>query len=449
MTILLDVYIEGWEAPVGQLVGNEDNSLGFSYSPSAFDAKIQLSLSMPVTQERFPDHITRGFFANLLQENNSLDQVMAKHRIDRDDIAGLLYHVGRDCPGAISCVPSGEKPAKMPGNIIEDYDALSEDDLGDIVINLRDRRRLHDMQKDPSPLAGVQGKIAVTKLENGKFGLPKSGSGAPTTHIVKVPKREEEALVSQEAALMALAAKVLEMPVANVEAIEISGCKALLIERFDRKIDGPYIRRIHQEDFCQALSLAPVLKYERNGNEDHKFSAASLSRILGETDVPLISRNHFIALSIFNLAVGNTDNHAKNHAILYPDLGSKPVLAPAYDIVPIWLDPSVTHDFSFRIGQADRIENLENADITTFISALGLSRPMNNKTARHRYFEELGKLLQDIEDNLDMLDGTALKSCRDMISQNIAILADILDVSVTQKTRDTFIAQGGGWGMGS
>lgn len=449
MTKRLDVYIEGFASPIGQLVGNADKSLGFSYNQDAFDARIQLSLSMPITQAPFTDHITRGFFANLLQENNSLDQVMAKHRIDRNDIAGLLYHVGRDCPGAISCVPSGEKPAKMPGSLHDDYDAISDKDLGDIVINLRDRRRLEDRQNNPSPLAGVQGKIAVTKLETGEFGLPKPGSGAPTTHIIKVPKRNEEALVAQESALMALAAKVLPMPVATVKAIEISGCKALLIERFDRRIENGNIHRIHQEDFCQALSLAPILKYERDGNQDHKFSVLGLSHILGETDVPLISRTNFVALSVFNLAVGNTDNHAKNHAILYPDLGRKPVLAPAYDIVPIQLDPSITHDFSFRIGQAARMGDLKNADIVAFISALGLPRPMNNKTARNRYFKELGSLLQDIEDNLDMLDGTNLKSCRNMISQNIAIIADILDVAVTQKTRDSFIAQGGGWGMGS
>lgn len=449
MTKRLDIYLEGLDIPIGQLTGKDDKSLGFSYSPEAVKANIQLSVSLPIAQEPFPDHRARGFFANLLQENNSLDQVMAKHRIDRDDIAGLLYHVGRDCPGAISCVPSGEKPAKMPGNLHEDYDAISDKDLGDIVINLRDRRRLGDTQNDPSPLAGVQGKIAVTKLETGEFGLPEPGSGAPTTHIIKVPKRDEESLVAREAALMALAAKTLPMPVANVQAVEISGCKTLLIERFDRKIENGNIYRVHQEDFCQALSLAPNLKYERNGNQDHKFSAAGMSHILGETDVPLISRTNLIALSVFNLAVGNTDNHAKNHAILYPALGRKPVLAPAYDIVPIQLDPSVTHDFSFRIGQAERLENLKNADIVAFISALGLPRPMNSKTARNRYFDELGTLLQDIEDNLDMLDGTNLKSCRDMISQNIATLADILDVSVTQKTRDTFIAQSSGWGMNS
>jgi len=449
MTRRLDVYLEGIDHPIGQLLGNDDKSLTFAYGDDAVRANMQLSISMPVARGSFTDHTTRGFFANLLQENNALEQVMAKHRIDRDDIAGLLYHVGRDCPGAISCVPAGENPSKMPGNMADDYDAISNDDLGEILISLRDRRRLPDGRNDPSPLAGVQGKIAVTRLEDGQFALPKPGSGAPTTHILKVPSQGNEALVAQEAALMALATNVLPLPVANVGAIEIAGCEALLIERFDRKIEDGNIYRIHQEDFCQALSLAPSLKYQRNGTEENKFSATGVARVLDETQVPLIARQHFMALSIFNLVVGNTDNHAKNHAILYPALGHKPILAPAYDIIPVVLDRSVTHDFSFNIGQAERMADLTAPDIAACISAIGLPRTMRTEKSRARYFNELGALLQDVEDSLDMMEGPSLKACRDMISQNIAAVAEILDVPVKQQSRDTFVAQGGGWGMGS
>lgn len=445
---MLDVYLEGFDTKIGQIF-SKDKALHFSYSNDAHFSNLQISITMPVEQEYFEDHTTRGFFANLLQENNALEQVMAKHRIDRDDIAGLLYHVGRDCPGAISCVPAGENPSKMPGNIARDYDAISNEDLGEILISLRDRRRLPDGRNDPSPLAGVQGKIAVTRLEDGQFALPKPGSGAPTTHILKVPSQGNEALVAQEAALMALATNVLPLPVANVGTIEIAGCEALLIERFDRKIEDGNIYRIHQEDFCQALSLAPSLKYQRNGTEENKFSATGVARVLDETQVPLIARQHFMALSIFNLVVGNTDNHAKNHAILYPALGHKPILAPAYDIIPVVLDRSVTHDFSFNIGQAERMADLTAPDIAACISAIGLARTMRTEKSRDRYFNELGALLQDVEDSLDMMEGPSLKACRDMISQNIATVAEILDVAVTQQSRDTFVAQGGGWGMGS
>ena len=74
---------------------------------------------------------------------------------------------------------------------------------------------------------------------------------------------------------------------------------------------------------------------------------------------------------------------------------------------------------------------------------------MRTEKSRTRYFNELGGLLQAIEDNLETLEGSGLKACRDMIAQNIATLAKILNVAVRQTPRDTFIAQGGGWGIGS
>ena len=449
MTMMLDIYLEGFEPKIGQLMRTDDMSLHFSYSIDAIIANTQLSITMPVAQETFGDYITRGFFSNLLQENNSLESVMAKHGIERNDIAGLLYHLGRDCPGAISCVPWGDKPAKMPGDMNVDYDILSEEELGDILMSLRDKRRLPDRGNDPSPLAGVQGKIAVTKLEDGQFALPKPGSGAPTTHIIKIPSKDDAALVDQEAALMKLATQVLPLQVANVEILEIRGCRALLIDRFDRQINGHKIYRIHQEDFCQALSLGPLLKYERNGEKDHKFSANGIAKILSETDVPLTARQHFILLSIFNLVVGNTDNHAKNHSILYRNLDEKPVLAPAYDIVPVLLDNSVTHEFSFNIGNAREIEDLSMDNIAAFISSIGLGRAIRTNKLRKAYFHQLGDLLQNIEDNLEQLEGAALKSCRDMISQNISTIAEIIEAPVKQTTRDAFVAKGGGWGFGS
>ena len=86
MTTRLDVYLEGLDTPIGHLNGAADKSLGFAYSDDALRTNTQLSISLPASQQHFTDHKTRGFFANLLQENNSLEQVMAKHRIDRDDI---------------------------------------------------------------------------------------------------------------------------------------------------------------------------------------------------------------------------------------------------------------------------------------------------------------------------------------------------------------------------
>jgi serine/threonine-protein kinase HipA len=197
----------------------------------------------------------RAFFDNLLQENASLEDVMARHGVDRSDIAGLLFHLGRDCPGAISCVPAGEGPGKSPGRFDEDYEFLPDAELARVMRSLRDNRRLPAETRDPSPLAGIQGKIAITRLPDGRFALPRHGSGVPTTHIIKLPRRGEESLVDQEDRLMRLARELEMIEVADVGPLEIEDVRGLLITRFDRRIEDDLIRRIHQEDFCQALGL--------------------------------------------------------------------------------------------------------------------------------------------------------------------------------------------------
>ncbi|WP_430649822.1 HipA domain-containing protein [Bradyrhizobium sacchari] len=47
----------------------------------------------------------------------------------------------------------------------------------------------------------------------------------------------------------------------------------LLVERYDRRHDGKRWRRLHQEDFCQALGRPPAAKCQNNdrGLKDHHW----------------------------------------------------------------------------------------------------------------------------------------------------------------------------------
>jgi serine/threonine-protein kinase HipA len=145
-------------------------------------------LSLPLTDEPYGDALTRAFFDNLLQERDgSLADVMAREGLARDDVAGLLLHLGKDCPGALSVLPVGAPPVKVPGDYTSDYSPIEQATLVEIVTALHERGRLPRGTSDPSPLAGVQSKIALTVLPDGRFAEPNAGTGAPTTHILKVP----------------------------------------------------------------------------------------------------------------------------------------------------------------------------------------------------------------------------------------------------------------------
>lgn len=445
MTRETDVFLEGINRPVGRLTGAPDLSLSFRYSADGLSANRALSLSLPVREEAYGDPAARAFFGNLLNENNALDSVMARHGIARNDIAGLLFHLGRDCPGALSCVPPGEGPSKQPGQLDSDYKRLSDSDLGRIMADLRERRRLPGDLPDPSPLAGVQGKIALTQLPDGGFGLPKPGLNVPTTHILKVPRAGEESLVDQENMLLALGRETLDRNQVSVAEPLICGDeRGLLIARFDRAVQHNSVRRLHQEDFAQALGLPESLKYERNSAIAGRiFSAAAVGGLLGRLASPAVARLQFLEATLFNLAVGNTDNHAKNHALLYEAGRAAPTIAPLYDLVPILLDSGVNHDFAFRMGNAERMEHLRADDIHAFCRAIGFPAGFNG-TLRSR----ASALLQSVADAIEPHAG-GQKLLGDMIADQVLRLSDILELDVTVPERDLFVQEGGGFRISS
>lgn len=438
----LDVFLEGSDAPVGRLVGDDHGALRFSY---AAGASVPISLALPLREEPYGDQAARAFFDNLLQENASLDEVMARHGIDRTDIAGLLHHLGRDCPGAISCVPAGDGPGKRPGLLDADYDPLPEAELAAIMIALRDRRRLPAGTRDPSPLAGVQGKIALALLPDGRFAIPRARSGVPTTHILKVPVRGDEALVDHEHGLMAIARKVHPLGAAETAPFAIGEVAGLLVTRFDRDIVDGRVHRIHQEDFCQALGLPKALKYERDGQDPRAFSARAVGALLARTRLPAAARLDFLRMTILNLALGNTDNHAKNHALLYR--GRAPDLAPLYDVVPVLADPKVRHGFSFRFGDADHTGTLRAEDLGHFARAIGLRARGRSGEALLR--AEAEGILRAVAGEIGALSGPRLKLVGDMVAHQVREIAAAFGMGIYPPERDAFILQGGAFRLPS
>ncbi|MFX5464867.1 HipA N-terminal domain-containing protein, partial [Acinetobacter baumannii] len=78
----------------------DEQELAFAYTLAHLGnpAACPLSLSLPLTDEPYGDVKTRPFFDNLLQERDgALGDIMAREGLQRNDVAGLLYHLGGDC----------------------------------------------------------------------------------------------------------------------------------------------------------------------------------------------------------------------------------------------------------------------------------------------------------------------------------------------------------------
>jgi serine/threonine-protein kinase HipA len=436
LRIALDVRLEQIADPVGVLVASDDAAVRFAYHPAyvATPGAVPISLSLPLRDEPFGDREARPFFQNLLPENNQLEAVIAREGLARDDVAGLLFHLGADCPGALSCLPSGSPPAKNPGRLDRDYRELPAEEIEDIVSRLANRDRLPQTVRDPSPVAGVQQKIALLAYPDGRFALPIAGSGAPTTHILKVPFRTHgrEALLEQAASQLAQACG---LDVSVPKAIQVGAHDALLIERFDRRItpDGEVLR-LHQEDFVQALGLPPLLKYERNGAPGRRLDAEAIAVLLDKTAEPALARLAFIQSVMFNLLIGNVDNHGKNHALLY-DRGPRPRLAPLYDLQPTKLDRELTSDFAFRLGEATDLKSLTAIDLVRFLKVFGLT-----DAAVPRFMvDQLAPMIERLEVAAPQIPHR-LKDFDDLLGRETEQLVDTLELGLPVRPRDSFAA---------
>ena len=439
--IALDVRVEAFPDPVGILTSDDYGSTRFAYRDEylSLGSALPISMSLPLRDEPFEDGETRAFFQNILQENDQLNQVMERENIDRNDVVRLLYFLGSDCPGAISCLPVGSHPFKRPGLIETDYDFLNVAEVGEIVRRLANHEPLPNTMPDPSPVAGVQPKIAILHTTDGRYAFPKPGLGVPTTHILKVPRtiHHREPILEASAAHLA---KFCGLDVSIPRLVEYEGHNALLISRFDRDVkpDGT-VRRVHQEDFAQALGLPASFKYERYGRDRRIFNVTSIATVLARTSEPARSLSDFICSTMFNIAIGNSDNHAKNYALLY-EVGPAPRLAPLYDLLPIRMKNDVTHELSFRIGTADYVKSLKIEDFAQYFLELKFKPRAADRFIKTKVISIMAGIDRGLQE-LEMIP----KDFKDFVAQELAFLVNVLQLDVKVRARDFFQAKAGGW----
>ena len=447
MSVLtLDVRLDGFAAPIGKLTRKISGDVTFAYTSEHLDVPnpLPLSLSLPLQEAAYGDVVARSFFSNLLQERDQpLKEVRERYGIESTDLIGLLFHLGADCAGAVSILPEGSAPTKVPGNLETDYDVLSREYLLEIVRALYRRTALPNELRDPSPLTGMQSKISILMLPEETFALPKRGTGAPTTHVMKVPDRDHLIDPEQESLSLQMSGQCGILTVPSTK-LEFSGIPVLITHRFDRSFNAQgQVIRLHQEDFAQALSLPPSLKYQRRGVEGRQFDAQAIGGLLNETANPDIARLFMLKLTLFDLLIGNVDGHAKNHALLYTG-GTRPDLAPRYDVLPTRLDANLTDQLSYDIGSAKTLQAIDKEQFSVFLSHIGIAR----KPAQNRLINAaLGDIVPILAWHLGNLTQMDQKSFADLIAANMRELLPKLDFPVPQQAlhRDAHVVRGNGW----
>jgi len=340
----LSVYFNNKLA--GILHQDQSGRLSFSYDPHYLRSKkaYPLSISMPLREGAYEDSIVRPFFSNLLPDDLARSRIAKYLGVSEKNPFAILEIIGGECAGALSLYPEGQTP---PPPRKKDYEFLDNQKLEEIL-NLLSRRPLLAGEKDIRiSLAGAQDKLAVAYIDN-KIAIAKGTS--PTTHILKPPISDIPDSVFNEYFCMVLA-KRMNIPVASAEIKWTSKEPYLLIERYDRDTDDHH--RLHQEDFCQALSIPPELKYQNEGGPSLKDCINLIEKYSVR---PALDTITFLRTIIFNYLLGNADAHAKNFSFLYKE--GKPRLAPAYDLICTAVYSQLSSKMAMKIGGKDKAKEV-------------------------------------------------------------------------------------------
>jgi Uncharacterized protein related to capsule biosynthesis enzymes len=147
---------------------------------------------------------------------------------------------------------------------------------------------------------------------------------------------------------------------------EFSRKEVLLIKRYDRVKENGVLKRLHQEDFCQALGVMPEKKYEEEGGP---AVADCLRLVTRYSSNPIADYNKFVKINVFNYIIGNCDAHGKNYSLLYDRSLSRCSLAPFYDIVSSTIDDRFSRKLAMRLGHDKDIDRVTR---TSFYNAFSI-----------------------------------------------------------------------------
>lgn len=261
----------------------------------------------PSLRDALPDRFGRRAIAATL--GDPTEGPMPEDQVS--DVIAML-HTGPDRIGALDFRPSGDGDH---GDSVDDAPLADLMALADLI-----------EEGDPVPPAlrrlipqvasvgGARPKALFTDRASGRKFIAKFTAENDTYPVV-----------ATEFAAMRLAS-LAGLHVAPVEIPRIRRRELLLVERFDRIAlpAGGWRRR----------AMVSALTWTREDElSAHHISYEQLAAFITDSfeDAPAAHEELYSRL-IFNILVGNTDDHARNHAAFWD--GATHQLTPAYDIAP-------------------------------------------------------------------------------------------------------------------
>jgi serine/threonine-protein kinase HipA len=316
----------------GYLFGDRPTALSLSFPlqhgspPPLEDGTPDLRVP-PFLYDMVPQGRGRRFLIDLLQVRDSGDRFVMPLLLN-----GAINPIG--CLRIDTAVEfyrqqSQRNPERgaLDGFGLEDIQARTEGFL--------EHMALHAMlAAGTTGVQGVAPKYLLTQDQAGRWfadlGLPDERASAHW--LVKLPRgrtAEDLRVHRNEAAYLRLAAacgvRVLEEP-------HLVG-SMLFVRRFDRQVrKGGGVVRLHQESLSSLVGM--------RGFGQASSQNALLAAMRRHVSDPFAQTLEFMKRDVLNLALRNTDNHARNTAVQRLPDGTVQ-LTPLFDFGPMFLDPEV------------------------------------------------------------------------------------------------------------
>lgn len=370
---------------IGELLQDSNGKFSFRYINGV---KYPISLSLPVSEKIFENNECKGFFNGLLPESENVRKAIGKkYGINYKNDFSLLKAIGYDCAGAISFIDYDENfEQNLPEYFEINGKVLSNNELEKYITELPKKPLALGADGMRLSLAGAQDKTAVVLINN-EVAIP--DKYIPTTHILKPAITDLKDTVENEYICLKVAEQIgIKVPKSEIR--KVNGIKYFLIERYDRAVNNGKLKRIHQEDFCQASNITSAFKYQVDGG----VSYPDCFEILKKTSQPAVSIVRFLNLIVFNYLIGNNDAHGKNYSILHLDNG-KIEFAPAYDILSTRVYENLSHKMAMKIGGYYEPENIYPRHFERFANDVGINYSQLKKIIRTQAFE-LPKILKEV-----------------------------------------------------
>lgn len=324
---------------VGRIEQDISGMMAFCYQQDWLAHGFPVSQQLPLLPEIYSASEGKAhcFFANLLPEANARLHIVKDLKIADDDFE-LLRVIGGECAGAFSILPPELTPDTKAS-----YKKLNDAIFQTVLLRKGNANEFFTEGRFRLSLAGAQDKLPVF-IENGEYFIPIGAS--PSTHIIKFDIPDYKNIPIYECFLTDLAKKI-GLPVA--ECVLKNKCRNyfLLVKRYDRILtENREIRRLHQEDFCQALGYFSRRKYQGGGGPSFSDCYQLTQKISSN---PIFDAENLLKWQIFNFLAGNSDGHAKNLSFVYNEK-HQPILAPFYDLVCTRAIARIDTRLAFSIG---------------------------------------------------------------------------------------------------